>query len=62
MGELVNLRTERKRAARRQKEARAAENRLIHGRSKTDRQLDAARNEKAATDFGQHRIDTGDDR
>lgn len=62
MGTVVNLRTIRKRKARRQGEKRAAENRLLHGRSKAERRLDAAREEKAAKGLDQHRIDTGDDR
>jgi hypothetical protein len=43
MAEVINLRTARKQAARREKEARAAENRAIHGRSKAERALQQAR-------------------
>jgi len=60
MGDLVNLRNERKRAKRRQAEQAAASNRLIHGRSKAERTLEQARNEKAKRSLDQHRIKTGD--
>jgi hypothetical protein len=62
MGTVVNLRTIRRRKARQQNEQRAAESRLLHGRSKADRRLDAARADKTAKDLDEHRIDTGDDR
>lgn len=60
MAELVNLRTVRKRAKRRQDEERASANRLIHGQPKHIRALEEAREAKAARDLEQHRIDTGD--
>ena len=60
MAEVVNLRTARKQAARRQKEARAAENRVIHGRSKAERALDEARSRKAHQDLESHRRDGED--
>jgi len=60
MAELVNLRTVRKRAKRQQDERQAAANRLIHGQPKHVRDLDQAREAKAAHDLDQHRIDTGD--
>ena len=37
MGELVNLRQRRKRRAREEKEQRATENRVLHGRTKAER-------------------------
>ena len=58
--ELVNLRTVRKRAKRRQDEQRADANRLLHGQSKHVRKLDQAQQAKAGRDLDQHRIDTGD--
>ena len=62
MGDVVNLRAERKRASRRREDMIAAENRAVHGRSKTDRQREAERRDKAAWHVDQHRIETGDDR
>jgi Domain of unknown function (DUF4169) len=61
MADVINLRTARKQAARRQKEARAAQNRVIHGRSKAERALDEARSRKAHQDLEAHRTD-GEDR
>jgi hypothetical protein len=52
----------RKRAARKDKAERAAENRAIHGRSKSDCERDAAQREKSGRVLDQHRIETGDDR
>ena len=62
MAEVVNLRTARKRAKRQQAQSLAAENRLAHGRSKTERLRDAARVEKARRDLDRHRIEPGDGR
>ena len=62
MGEVVNLRTARKRVSRRRDEEIAAENRALHGQSKADRQQEAERRRKAAWHVDQHRIETGDDR
>jgi len=47
MGTLVNLRTARKRAKRRQAEHEAASSRLAHGRPKAERTLAQSRSEKA---------------
>ena len=62
MAELVNLRTARKRAARRRDEMRADTNRLAHGQPKNIRKLEAARQEQAAHILEQHRIEPGDGR
>jgi hypothetical protein len=62
MGELVNLRTSRKQAKRRQAEADAAIKRLAHGRSKPERAVERSRNAKARKEHDQHRIETGDER
>ena len=62
MAELVNLRTARKRAQRHTDEMSAHANRLAHGRSKTAKQLEAARDAKASRDLESHRIETGGDR
>ena len=60
MGDLVNLRTARKRAKRRQAEQDAASNRLVHGRSKAEQTLTRSQSDKARKDLDRHRIDTGD--
>jgi hypothetical protein len=60
MGPIVNLRTERKRAKRLKAEQRAAANRLAHGRSKAERNLERVRSDKDRTSLDQHRIETGD--
>jgi hypothetical protein len=62
MAELINLRTARKRAQRRDDDSRAAENRVAHGQPKSHRKLEAARKEKAKQDLDRHRIDKGGDR
>jgi hypothetical protein len=62
MGELVNLRMSRKQAKRRQAEAEAAVQRLVHGRSKSEQARERSRDEKARIDLDQHRIDTGEER
>jgi hypothetical protein len=60
MGDVVNLRTHRKRAERKQQADRAAERREQHGASRKDRQLTTARQKKAVRDLDLHRLDTGD--
>ena len=60
MGDVVNLRTHRKRADRREKADRAAERRAQHGATKAERQLTAAQAERAERDLDLHRLDTGD--
>ncbi len=62
MGEVVNLRRARKKSERQQAELKAAANRLLHGRSKAERMLDAERNAKSRRHLDRHRIKTGDDR
>jgi hypothetical protein len=62
MGELVNFRKARRTIERELDRKRAAINRLLHGRSKADRNLDAARNAKARRALDQHRVETGDER
>jgi Domain of unknown function (DUF4169) len=60
MGEIVNLRSARKRAKRQSDEQKAASNRLAHGRSKAERALEQSRSDKARQNLAQHRIETGD--
>ncbi len=60
MGPVVNLRTARKRAKRRQAEQDAAARRLAHGVSKVERNLQRARSDKADRGLDQHRLESGD--
>jgi hypothetical protein len=62
VGEVVNLRIARKRAARGQSDARAAEKRLQNGRSKAQRSLAKTQKAKAQRDLDQHRINRGEGR
>jgi hypothetical protein len=62
MAEVVNLRTARKRAKRKQDDLRAHSNRLAQGQPKSERKLAAVRLEQASRRLDQHRIDTGDGR
>ncbi len=61
MGDVVNLRRARKNAKRQAAERVAAANRLLHGRSKAERDLEAARDAKVGRDLDRHRIETGDE-
>jgi hypothetical protein len=60
MGDIINLRTARRRAARRKAEQSAEEKRLVHGRTKSERTLTAARDKKAQRKLDQHRIGNGE--
>jgi hypothetical protein len=60
MGEIVNLRKARKRAAKQRDAERAAANRLTHGRSKAERASEATRSEQTRRFLDAHKIDTGD--
>ena len=62
MGDVINLRTLRKRAAKRREEERAAENRIKHGRTKAERLLEAKRTGKLKQHLDGHKIDSGDTR
>ena len=57
MGDIVNLRAERKRAKRAMAEHAAAANRLLHGRSKSARELDQARAAKTKSDLDGARLE-----
>ena len=67
MGEVVNLRTARKRRLRDERDAAAAENRVRHGRTGPEKRADRAERERAArTHDGRlldrrDRLDQGDD-
>jgi hypothetical protein len=60
MTSVVNLRTARKQAARRLQARKAAENRVAFGRSKDQRALEAARNEKSRRDIDAVRLERGE--
>jgi hypothetical protein len=55
--DIVNLRQFRKTKARSDKEKSAAENRLLFGRTKADKQLTKTLNEKAAKALDQGRLE-----
>lgn len=60
MGEVVNLRVERKRKRREQDAVKATEQRAVHGITKGERSLEEARAERVKLNLDQHRLDTGD--
>jgi hypothetical protein len=62
MGDIVNLRKARKKIERQLEERQAAANRLSHGRSKAERNAEAARKAKARRHVDQHQVETGDPR
>jgi hypothetical protein len=62
MAEIVNLRLARKRAARSKAETHAAEARLTHGVSPSERGHATADRDKARHTLDQHRIEPGDRR
>ncbi len=57
MGEIVSLKLHRKRRDRAEKQERAAENRVQFGRSKAEKELTDALNEKAQKDIDSHKRD-----
>jgi hypothetical protein len=60
-GDVVNLRQFRKQKARSEKEKQAEQNRISFGRTKTEKDLTRARNEKTERDLAQRRLDRQDD-
>ena len=60
MGPIVNLRSARKQAKRRQAEQDAARNRLVHGQPKSAKALARAQREQAQKAIEQHRIERKD--
>jgi len=60
MGPIVNLRTARKQAKRRQAEQEAAQNRLVHGQPKAAKALARAQRERTQKVVEQHRIERKD--
>ncbi|HZD89814.1 MAG TPA: DUF4169 family protein [Pseudolabrys sp.] len=62
MADVVNLRTMRKQAKRKQDETRASANRLAYGQPKDARKLAAAQKDRANRTLDGHRLDKGDGR
>jgi hypothetical protein len=60
MGEIVNLRRQRKRAERAREAAKAAENRLAHGVKKSERNAGAAQKKLDERRLEAHRLDEAD--
>lgn len=58
MGEVVNLRTAKKQAARKAARADGDVQAAKHGRTKAERELEKARAEKSARDLDGHRRET----
>ncbi len=58
MGEVVNLRTAKKQSARKAARASADANAAKHGRTKSERELEKARAEKAAQALDGHKRGT----
>jgi hypothetical protein len=57
LADVVNLRQFRKRAERAEKEKTAEQNRLAHGRTKAEKSLTRALNEKAAKTLDQGKLE-----
>jgi hypothetical protein len=62
MGDIVNLRRARKRQDRRRDDAKAAENRIVYGKTKAELRSLEAQREKADRDLDARRIVGPDDR
>ncbi len=62
VAEIVNLRQARKQKARVEKERQADQNRLTFGRSKAEKSLTRALNDKAKTALDQRRLEEKDDK
>ena len=60
MGDLVNLKQFRKRVAKERSEQEAAANRTTFGRTRSERELEELRTQRASEHLDQHRIDGED--
>ncbi len=60
MGDIVNLRLARKRKARQAMEEKAAENRSLHGRTKSDSEQERTERVNRDTFLDGHRLDRPD--
>jgi len=61
MADIVNLRQARKAKARDEKSKDADAKRAAHGRTKSEKSLTQAREEKAARDLDAHKVEKPDD-
>ena len=61
-GKIVNLRTERKRRDRADAAEKAAQNRALHGRTKTERRFEQSRRDAADRAHEGRRVEPGKDR
>jgi len=61
MGDVINLRQFRKTKARAEKEKSAEQNRITFGRTKAEKDLTRARNEKAEKTLDQGKLEKPDD-
>ena len=61
-GKVVNLRTERKRRDRADAAEKAAQNRALHGRTKTERQVEQARRDAADRAHAGRKVEPDQDR
>ncbi|WP_106404908.1 DUF4169 family protein [Agrobacterium bohemicum] len=59
-GDVVNLRQFRKQKARTEKDKQAEQNRLTFGRTKAEKNLTSALNEKASRELDQGKLDKGE--
>ncbi len=57
MADIINLRTVRKQKARADKAVTAEQNRRLHGRTKAEKQLDAAEKARAERQIAGHKRD-----
>jgi hypothetical protein len=62
MGDIINLRRFRKRAAKQRADERASVNRTLHGSTKAQRVLEASQAEKSHRDLDAHKIEKGETR
>ena len=60
MGDVINLRKARKQAKRREDVERAAANRIVHGRSKSERNLQERDEDRLNRHLDGHKIESGD--
>jgi ribosomal protein S2 len=60
MGDVINLRKVRKQAKKREDAERAAANRIVHGRTKAERDLQARNADRLDRHLEGHKIDSGD--
>jgi hypothetical protein len=60
MAEVIKFRVARKRVLREQEQQTAAENRIVHGRTKAERTLETARQDKSRRELDAHRRETGE--